>query len=411
MSAVKEIIGYTPHSGQAFLHQKMQEGKHFYFTFNIGRQWGKTMMMINQMLEFVVNNKNYDIAFISPTLKQSRRVFNEILRYTNNVPIFEANKSDLIFYCNTSKSRIDFHSSEQGDNIRGFHYHIVVRDESAFMPDGFYHEIVAPMLINKGVLDVSISTPKGRNSDHFRRFVQGIDNDLYFSHTETSLDNPFANKAILADIKKQTPDHIWRQEYLAEFLDGGTLFKNIGSCTYQSLNIASTSGQLYGGLDIGRADDYTVLTIINSKNKVVFVERWRHLEWKVIAKNVANKIRNFDAQTFVEINNQGDVFYELLEEELKGKKNLLYRFHTNSESKKNIIENLIVDFENKDIQIPDVDWLKMELESFTYTYTPSTGKVRYSAPPGLHDDGVISLALARESSRKTKSRGKYILGY
>jgi hypothetical protein len=37
-------------------------------------------------------------------------------------------------------------------------------------------------------------------------------------------------------------------------------------------------------------------------------------------------------------------------------------------------------------------WLRGELESFEYEYRP-TG-VRYSAPPGLHDDGVCALALA-----------------
>jgi len=408
MQQVKKIIGYTPHCGQAELHELMNSGKYFYYTFNIGRQWGKTMMMINQLLQFT-NNSNYDIAFIAPTLKQSRRVFLEIMKYTANVPAFEFNKSTLTITRNNGTT-VDFHSAEQADNIRGFHYHIVIRDESAFMKDGFYHEIIAPMLIVKGIADISISTPKGRNSDHYRRYIQGFNNKLYYSHTATSLSNPLANKDILKDIKRQTPDHIWKQEYLAQFLDGGVLFKNIDKCTVSDI-IQEPKGRLFGGLDIGRADDYTVLTIMDEDNNVILIERWRHSMWHVIVQAVARRIKKYDAQTVVEINSIGDIFKENLEKELGAKKNLLTPFFTTNETKKDIIENLILDFEQENITIPDVDWLKMELEAFTFVYTHSTKKVRYSAPNGLHDDGVISLALARESARQNKRKGKYVFGY
>ena len=43
------------------------------------------------------------------------------------------------------------------------------------------------------------------------------------------------------------------------------------------------------------------------------------------------------------------------------------------------------------IRIPD-GWLVRELEAFEFTYT-QTG-VRYEAPPGTHDDGVMALALS-----------------
>lgn len=50
----------------------------------------------------------------------------------------------------------------------------------------------------------------------------------------------------------------------------------------------------------------------------------------------------------------------------------------------------------REIRFPD-GWLISELESFEYEYVASG--VRYSAPEGLHDDGVCALALARESLR------------
>ena len=403
---VKLVKGYTPHESQLFLHNKMIKGVEFYYTFNIGRQWGKTMMLINQMFFWGFNSKGIDIGFISPTLKQSRRVLYEMIKYSGKSNLIVFNKSELsATFINGSK--IQFLSSEQGDAIRGFHFHIVVRDESAYMPNSYYHEIVAPMLLVKGIKDVSISTPRGRNSDHFKRYIQAQDNDLYYSYSAPSSSNPFMNKDILKDIKNQTPDHIWRQEYLAEFLDGGTLFSNINECVKPN---AKPTDRNYGGLDIGRADDYTVLTLMNEDSEVFYCNRWRHDEWRNIINDVVKVIDHYQAITFVEVNNQGDVFYENMRDIISDKR-LLYQFTTSVKTKPIIIEDLILSFQEKSITIPDYEWLKMELESYTFNYSKITRKVTYSAPTGLHDDGVMSLAICNHSYNKNKSKGNYVLGY
>ena len=394
------IRGYTPHSGQQVLHKKLLEN-YFYYTFNIGRQWGKTALVINQMLKWAFEKDYTDIAFISPTLKQSKRVLQEIIKMNNGSKFIHFNKSDLTASF-VNGSVINFFSSEQGDNIRGYHFHYVVRDESAFQPNDFFGEVVNATLLAKGIKSIDISTPKGRNSDHFKRYSQGINTpDLYYSYTAPSSSNPYLNKVILDDIKKQVPDHIFRQEYLAEFLDGGLLFKNIEECIN---NTPKQIGRNYGGLDIGRADDYTVLTICNEEGQMLFVKRWRQLEWHTIVDEVAKYIKQFDAHTFVEVNNQGDVVFELLQKKVR---NLVFPFVTTNTSKSEIIENLIVLFDTKQITIFDNEWLKMELESFSFNYSATTRRVTYSAPQGLHDDGVMSLAICHYSRKQNKVKGIY----
>jgi hypothetical protein len=64
-------------------------------------------------------------------------------------------------------------------------------------------------------------------------------------------------------------------------------------------------------------------------------------------------------------------------------------------SKTRLMQRLITAFQAKTLTIPTgpaFQWLRTELESFEYEYT-ATG-VKYEAPPGLHDDGVMALALA-----------------
>jgi hypothetical protein len=64
-------------------------------------------------------------------------------------------------------------------------------------------------------------------------------------------------------------------------------------------------------------------------------------------------------------------------------------------SKLRLMQRLIAAFQNKELLVRAVDHdaaLQAELEAFEFTYTASG--VRYEAPPGLHDDGVVALALA-----------------
>jgi hypothetical protein len=67
---------------------------------------------------------------------------------------------------------------------------------------------------------------------------------------------------------------------------------------------------------------------------------------------------------------------------------------------------LVAAVQKSEIAYPDGVYVA-EMEIFEYTYTP-TG-VRYSAPAGMHDDAVVSLALARKNYLKNATAGKYHL--
>ena len=75
-------------------------------------------------------------------------------------------------------------------------------------------------------------------------------------------------------------------------------------------------------------------------------------------------------------------------------------FTTTSDSKSDVILALALAFERGEIRIPNDPVLIAELESFEATRLPS-GKWRYSAPDGMHDDCVIALALAWHAAHQT----------
>ena len=395
------IKGYTPHLRQKEIHYSINNEDYKYYILNIGRQFGKSILGINQMLYWAINNKGCNIGWVTPIYKQGKKVFDEIEKATLKSGLFEFNRSDLTI--KGFGSQINFFSGERPDNIRGNTFDYLIMDEYAFSRSELWDEVLSATVLVKGKKVIFISTPNGKNHFYKMSLMPNYDNRYkYFKFT--SYDNPLINHNDLDERKKNLPNHIFKQEYLAEFLDNGSgLFTNVNDCIFTPTH----STKFYGGLDIGRADDYTVLTIVNENKQMVYCERWRQDEWTSIIGKVANKINEYNATTYVEVNNQGDVFFEMLKQKVGGK---IFPFVTTSKSKPIMIEDLAVLFEQKDLTILDINWLLDELNAFTYIYNPNTRNVQYSAPVGVHDDSVISLSLAIQSYKHLKNKGKLMFG-
>jgi RNA-binding protein YhbY len=373
-----------------------------YFVVSIGRQFGKTLLGENQALKWAVEN-NWKIGWISPTYKQCKKVFKEIVRAMGKNPfITSANHSDLVLNFTTGSTML-FYSAEAYDSIRGETFDALVGDEVAFWKPEAWNEVLKATVLVKGKKVLLLSTPKGKNQ-FYTLFNQSINNDNYYSFYGTSFDNPFIERSEIEDARRMLPDHIFRQEYLAEFLDdASSVFRNIKEC----IEIGEETRTLFAGVDLGRADDYTVLTIVDQNNKEVYCERWRHLEWSTIINNVVTQLNKYKPNVLIESNGAQDAIYEQIRDKVNYNKSKVKPFVTTSKSKQAIVENLIVAFENKEIGIIGKDWQISELETFTYEYNLKTRTIKYSAPSGLHDDYVMSRAICNEAHKTMKSSGIY----
>ena len=388
------IKGYTPHEKQKLIHYSINQEHYKYYILNIGRQFGKTMLGINQMLYWAINHKGCNIAWVTPIYKQSKKVFDEMEKVTKSSGLFEYNRSDLTI--SGFNSQIQFFSGERPDNIRGNTFDYLIVDEMAFTRPELWSEVLSATVLVKGKKVIFISTPKGKNHFYQLSLQPNYDNRYKYFHY-SSYDNPMIDAEDLEERNRSLPKHIFEQEYLAKFIDNASgLFKNVDSCVIKT---AERTQKLFGGLDIGRADDYTVLTILNKNYQMVYVQRWRQQEWSKIIDEVAAKIREYNAEIFVEVNNQGDVFFEMLQNKVY---NNVQPYVTTTATKPIMIEDLAVHFENKDIGILNENWLVDELNAFTYIYNEKTRRVQYGAPQGIHDDGVMSLALAVQSIKKNQ---------
>jgi len=393
---------YTPHKNQAKIHNSINNEPYKYYALNIGRQFGKSLLGINQALYWLFNVPNCKIGWVSPVYKQCKKVFKDIdSAFANNPDVFkDKNKTDLIFTSNNN-STLNFYSAESYDSARGETFDFLVMDEFAFQPELAWLEVFRATVLVRGQKVLFLSTPKGKN--HFYK-IHSLDgtNSNYKSFTMTSYDNPIIKPSEIDDARVTLPDHVFRAEYLAEFIDGGAgifLNPNVN-------NLAKRTVRNYAGVDIGRVDDYTVLTIYNDKGEMCFIHRWRQDSWASIAKSVADIINEFNAMTLVEVNSIGDAVYEQIQNHVLNEHHI-NPFVTTSKSKQNIIEQLSVANMNKEVTFLNEDWLLKELDIFTFVYNPQTRNVKYSAPSGFHDDGVMSAAIGYQAYKTLKTVGEY----
>ena len=403
MSEPISVTLYSPHKNQQKIHDSIMFESFKYYVLVIGRQFGKTTLSENQVFEWFFNTHGCRIGWISPGYKQCKKVFKEMVKaFSGSEFVFDGlpNKSELVINGHNDSS-INFYSAEAYESIRGETFDFLILDEFDSYPVEAWTEVLRATVLVRGKKVIFLGTPKGKKQLHKMSSLHLI-NKNYKTFVMTSYDNELIDPAEIDDAKATLPEHIFRQEYLAEFVDGGSgLFLNP-----IMVESSKKTNRMYAGLDIGRADDYTVLTIYNDAGEMCYIERWNHDTWNNIVSKVVVVINEYNCHTFVEVNGVGDPIFEQVRDKVTNSQ-LIQPFVTTSKSKQDIIEQLVVANQNKEVKFLNKDWLFQELDLFSYEYNPKSKSVRYSAPSGFHDDGVMSSAIGYEAYKTLSLRGVY----
>jgi len=402
---------YDPHPDQLLKIQEIQEKDPKYIILKVGRQWGKSMTAMNLLLKWVLEKDKSIGLWVAPIYQQSKKVFEEMIEALSDTGLLKkVDKSDL-FIRFINGSVVYFRSAERADNLRGLTITHLVIDEAAFIKDDVWSQVLRPTTLVKGEKVLFISTPKGKNY-FFELYNRGISGDYpdYLSLHGTSFDTPFISKEELDEAKNSLPEHIYRQEILAEFIDnGGSVFTNVDQVsTLTQYPPFDRNEKYYAGIDWGRMNDYTVITVLDSQLRCVYQYRERQKSWDLIVHEVGQVLKQYRPQVYSEINSLGDVLHEQLKKIYPS----VQPFVTTNDTKQEIIEDLIMSFNEQKITLPSKtlnSYLYNELSQFTYEYSTRTRRIKYGAPTGLHDDTVMSLAIAYHAQKKKINYGRYVV--
>ena len=194
----------------------------------LGRRTGKTVLGLDTLI--VADRGALDgfpVGWFAPSYKYLDEVFRSakhqlsaVIRRIDS----QQHRIELV-----TGGCIDFWSMDNDDPARGRKYSIVVIDEAAMVKrlESVWNLAIRPTLIDYAGSAWFLSTPKGINDFHtlYKRGLpesETYDPDWRSWQMPSSV-NPHLDPAELETAREESPKLVFKQEYLAEFVDfGGT---------------------------------------------------------------------------------------------------------------------------------------------------------------------------------------------
>lgn len=357
-----------------------------------GRRWGKSFVGLTALFECILTGGR--AWWVSPTDGQAAKVYEQAVN--SLFRLLQSHSDTAMTIKMANGGTVQFVSAATADNLRGEGLDLVVLDEAAFMPDGFWSKIIQPMLLGRQGRALFLSSPNGRN--WFWKLTKTRGKAYSFHHYPTST-NPLISTAELEQIREEVPERIWREEYEAEFLeDSAAVFRNISAAIEDSAPPLLPGGNYVAGLDWGRMNDETALiTIEAGEGRVIDIDHFTGVSFEIQRGRVQAAFDRWNHRKIVsETNSIGQPNLEALQSAglpVSG-------FTTTARSKPHLIDDLTLALERGHLKIPRHQKLIDQLEAYE-CQRRADGGYSYSAPPGGHDDLVIALALAWNAAKNT----------
>lgn len=347
---------------------------------------GKTAACLVWIIEQALQGKSgQDFYWVAPVYGQCKIAFR---RLKAGLPreSYTANESDLTLTL-INGARIVCKSAEKPDNLYGEDVFAAVFDEASRAREEAWHALRSTLTATRGKVRI-IGNVKGRKNWAYRLARKAESGEPGMSYQKITaydaIDAGILSEDEIEDARRQLPDNVFRELYLAEPSDDeGNPFGIIA--IYDCIAPLSDAAPVCFGVDLAKSTDFTVIIGLDAKKRVCIFERFQK-SWNDTIETVRRVCGKTKA--LVDSTGVGDAVLESLQ---KGGMSNFEGFKFTAPSKQQLMEGLAVAIQKQEIGFPE-GVIANELETFEYEYT-RTG-VRYSAPSGMHDDTVCALALA-----------------
>ncbi len=409
------ILKWTPHKGQ----QEILKSESREVVICAGRRFGKSAVcgyiVAKTFLEGLsdIRQKKRDsvkIWIVAPTYDLAGKVFEYVVKF------LQAFDKRMLSYVRDRPPQlkvsesiwIQCKSADEPRSLLGEELDLLVIDEAAQISKTIWFDKLQPATTAKSreCKTIFISTPVGKNWFY----------DIYMQAKETggafhfsSLDGVVMSQEKWDELKKKSPTDWFQQNYEATFLEkASAVFRNVIEANFPAdlapnppytLAEPRSGGRYVGGLDLAQINDFTVLRIFDYfTHKEVYFDRFNKILYPLQWDRIEKACRKYGAKLLVEINNVGLATAQ----ELRARGMNIEDFSTQGTvskdmekkgTKERLINKLAVDIESHNIHIAPVVVSNDELEAYTHILSPA-GNISYGAPEGMHDDCVMSLALA-----------------
>jgi len=348
-----------------------------------GRRFGKTALGVREACDAALAGQ--PVGWFAPTYKYVLEVWRELLQRLKPV-IGRSNDQERRIELVTG-GVIEMWTMDTPDPGLGRKYKLAIIDEAGIVPEllDLWQRAIRPTLVDLSGGAMFLGTPRGRRHGFVVLFNRGNDpNDQnWASFRAKTLDNPYIPPDEVESARRELPPEVFAQEFEGIPTDDGANPFGLEAIR-RAVGPLSPDPVVVYGVDLARSMDYTVVVGLDAYRKVAFVDRWQ-TSWA----ETKQKIRTIVGQTPIVADATGVGDAIVADLQAMGVDVTPHIF--TQPSKLRLMQRLVAAFQGSELTIPD-GWLTGELESFEFMYT-ATG-VRYEAPSGFHDDGVMALALA-----------------
>ena len=363
-----------------------------------GRRFGKTKIAAKMAIK-ECREPGKVVWWVANTYKNVVRGYREVLRQippgvlTKTPPPASVAASGRLVLHFPGGTRFEFYSGENPDAMAGEGVDYVVVDEAALQREIVWTQTVRPTLMDNQGGALLISTPRGRNW-FYQLYLRGQDPEYkdYKSWQFTTADNPYISAEEVEEMATTLPQVMYEQEVLAQFVsEAGSVFR-IPDGGVRSLS--KPSGHVFLGVDLAKHRDFTVLSASNAADRQpCFHDRFNSVSWPIQKQRIVTAHNNLllngaDSVTVImDSTGIGDVVFDDLEEE--GMDIVPIKF--TNDWKMRAVNLLSADIERDNAYL--IQEQVNEFQSYTYTMSETTGRFKYAAPDGGHDDEVAAKLL------------------
>ena len=389
-----------------------------------GTKFGKSIGAATCITNAAMKTHGAKWRWLAPVYRQAQVGMEYFQKILPPPPHSDPIESKMIIKLPHLQSVIEFWHTSKPIDLEGAGVHGMIGDEAAKIPYEAYISAKTTTTFTRGP-SMYISTPYGKNW-FYKKYIEAKDEmEWAFKHGKDparlaihapTTSNPFIAQEVIDQAKRDLPDRLFRQYYLAEFVDDGSIFVGVRECIRGHEILLDGAAQFWIsddakdkdvviGVDWAKQRDYTVFMAVDYSAKprrVVAFQRFHGVSYVEAVKELYQFAKRFKQVGTIWHDRTG--VGEALDDLLGGLPLPFHGVTFNGQSKASLVNSLGMVFEQKDIVLPNWPLLISELDNYEVTVT-ETGHMRYNAASGGHDDIVIALALANAAAKEFEGSG------
>jgi len=383
-----------------------------------GTKTGKSMALFCWLIEGLLAGQA--TCYCGPWFFRSRRAFDEVkLLLQPFIAAREVRVNEARLQLTAAGGGyLDFVSGDNANAAFGGNYDRLVIDEASRQPREIFTAGLTTISATNGKMRLAFNLELGSKNWAIANLlrVQRLSPEERIKAGEDFLtfasggDNLVAPE-VIESMRSKMPEALWLALYRAEIPESDcSLFRNLDRIfAGQELDGPEVGRQYFLAADVARKKDWSVLTVIDDRGRVVASDRFHEISWSLQTERAKLLYETFHCQKAIcDGTGVGDVIAEKFEEAGMNVESFIFTVP----SRRLLVEELVMACDNSEIVVPATEKFKVyrsELESMEYQLDGSS--IKYAVPSGSNDDALFSLALAVHAFRANRGLVYGVLDY